>query len=111
MGSEPLNVDLEENLSLQNQLMVARITIDGLKKNINDYVEEVMRLQSKLSLVKTHVGAIDTQLRHAERKAYEAGFEDCKLLVAQTLMDASVRLLRVVVIAQAIASLQASRMS
>lgn len=37
-------MNMEENLSLQNQLKAVRITIDNLKKNVNNYDDEIMRL-------------------------------------------------------------------
>lgn len=62
-------IDIEENLSLQHQLKAAKITIEGLEKTKNDYSNEILRLQSKLSLAKSCMGQTDTWLRHAECKA------------------------------------------
>lgn len=68
---------------MQHQLKPTRITIEELKKNINDYDNEIMRLQSKLSLAKAYVGEVDTQLSHAKHKTYLIGFKECKSLVVQ----------------------------
>lgn len=77
-----------ENISLRNQLEVVRITIDGLKRNNDSYGNEILRLQSKASLVEARTRAADTLLCHADSRAYETGFEDCKLLATQILLEA-----------------------
>lgn len=64
-------VDMKENLSLWNQM--ARITIDSLKKKINNFGDEIMSLHS---------------FYDAESKVYDVGFEDFKLLATQILSEA-----------------------
>lgn len=88
-------MEMEENLSLQNQLKVARITTDSLKKKINDYSDEISSLHSKSTLVEVCMGATENQLHHAQSKPYKAIFEDCRLLVAQILLEVRACLLRV----------------
>lgn len=96
---------MEENLSLQSWLKVARITIEELKKNRNDYSDKIKRLQSKLSLVKAYVGAANTQLRHVKCKAYGIMFKECKSLAVQILPMVEAHLLQILIVAKAIASL------
>lgn len=73
---------MEENTSLCTQLEVARITIDGLKTSNDSYSNEILRLQIKVLLIEACARDIETRLRHAESKVYDAGFEDCRLLMA-----------------------------
>lgn len=53
-------IEMEENLSLQNQLKAVRITIEWSKKSNNDCGDKIMSLQSKISLAEVHAGATDT---------------------------------------------------
>lgn len=100
----------EENLSLQHQLKAARITIEELKKNRNDYDNEIARLQSKLLLNEAYVGKADTQL-HVKHKAYLTGFKECKSLAIQILPSVEACLLQIPITARAISSFQEGRAS
>lgn len=72
---------MEKNLSLQNQLKATRIIIDSLKDKINDYDDEILRLNGR-TLTKACMGAAETRL-YAESR-YEIGFEDCRLPVTDS---------------------------
>lgn len=74
-------IDMEENLALQHQLRTTRTTIEELNKNRSDYGDEIMRLQSKLSLAKAYMRDANTPLCHAECKANLTRFKECKSLV------------------------------
>lgn len=90
---------------------MVEIIIKELNKSRDDYGDEIMRLQNKLSLAEAYVGAIDTRLRHAEKKAYEDGFNDYITLVVKILPEIKAQLLQIPFIDCALASLHVSQAS
>lgn len=104
-------MDMEENLSLQNQLKATWITINSLKDKVNNYGNEIIRLHGRTTLAEACMGAMETHHCHAESKGYKAGFEDCKLLVVQILSKDGAHLLQVPIMTQAIRSLHVSQVN
>lgn len=41
---------------------MTRIIIDSLKDKVNDYIDEILRLEAKIALVKACMGAAEAQL-------------------------------------------------
>lgn len=101
--------DMEENLSFQNQLKEAMITIDSLKDKVKDYSDEILRLEARMTLAEAHMGLVETRFHYTKSRSYETNFKDYKILATQILPEVGAYLLQILIMAQAIRSLQASQ--
>lgn len=53
------SANIEENLPLQIQLKVAKVTIDGLRDRVANYDNGILRLEAKVTLVEACIGVAE----------------------------------------------------
>lgn len=76
-------------------MRVAEATIKELERNNQSYGKEIVRLEKELSMAKLCKSAADVHLGHAKKRAYEIGFEECRVLVTQILPADKAHLLQI----------------
>lgn len=84
--------DALETVALKGTLKTMEKIIESLQKDIDRIGQEVRMLWSKLE---AHLGLAYTRLQHAERKAYDTWFEECKALAIQILLSTEVSLVQI----------------
>lgn len=87
--------DMEKVLALEGRPKVAEAMIKGLERNNQSSGKEVAKLEKELSMAKLHKSAADIHLGHIKKRAYEVGFEECRVLVTQILLTYKAHLLQV----------------
>lgn len=86
--------DMEEILAAKGRLKVAEVTIRELE-NSHSRAEVFARLEKEQSMTKIRKSATSVRFSHAKKKAYKAGFKECKALAIHMLLSNKAHLLQV----------------